>query len=255
MRADLGALAAAYAGRGAGLAGDAALILIDAADKDTHRAGTLVPQFDNPLGAGFHTCAAGSALAFVNDRKTGFGIHVDGTELAGLDTVAAAETAVRATGVAAVERRLYLAGLHPVVDIGLRPVRAASVAADHGHPRGMGLDFIAENAGHLLHHIVTSDRTVHAVEVRRLDCCVGKGATAGESASAAVRTGHHLLHLIDTRVFLDLELLGHPEEDKRKDQAYERKDHDGQDNSVCHYFLMLNIYSFLSLPRKSHRQK
>ena len=219
MGADLGALAAAYAGGRACLAGNSALVLVDAAHEDPHRAGSLVAQLNHSLGAGLHAGAAGRTLALVDHGKPGLGVHRESTELAGLNAVAAAHASVGAARVAAVERGLDPAGLNPVVDIGAGTVGAAAVAAYHRHLRSLLLDFVAENAGYLLHHFIASHRTEHTVEIGSLDGGVGKIATAGKSASATVCTGHHLLHLIYARVFLDLELLGHPIEDQSQDQA------------------------------------
>ena len=42
---------------------------------------------------------------------------------------------------------------------------------------------------------------------------------ACESAAAAVGAGEHLLHLVDARVLLDPELLGHEIEDHRREHA------------------------------------
>ena len=251
MLAGLGAESAADAGRGAGLLGRGALVLVDAGHVHAHPARTLGAQLDDVLRAGLGASAAGGALLLVDDRKTRLRVHREGTELAGGHAVAAAQAAERAGGVSAVERGLDPAGLHAIVFVGTGTVGTGTVAADDGDLRGLLGHGEAEDGSHLLHHLVAAHRTVLVVQIGGFDRRIGEGAASGEAAAAAVGARHHLLHFVDPRIFLNPELARHPEEDEREQQAQDGQNRDGPDNSLCHYALMLNIYSFLSRPRSS----
>lgn len=101
--AGLLALAAADAGGSAGLAGDTALVLIHAGDIDAAVLGSLVAQLDDALGTCLDAGSAGCAPVLVDLGDKSLWIDPDGTELAGLLTVPAAQTAVPARCVSAVE--------------------------------------------------------------------------------------------------------------------------------------------------------
>ena len=72
---DLGALATSYAGSLAGLAGNSALVLIDAAHIYPHSARALVAQFYDILRTGLDTATTAGTLALVHHRESCFGIH------------------------------------------------------------------------------------------------------------------------------------------------------------------------------------
>lgn len=220
--ADLGALATSDAGGLAGLAGHGALVLVYAGYIDAAAVlwcGSGVADLDHVLRAGLGAGAASCALGGIHYGKSRGRVHRDGSELAGGHAVAAAEASERATGVPAVEGSLDLAGCIAVISIGLRTVLTCSVAAYDSHHRGFLLHLIAEDGRNFLHHFISSDRAVIVVKVRSLHRCIGKCTAAGESAASTIRTRHHLLHLVDARVLLDLELLRDEEEDEGQQQS------------------------------------
>ena len=219
VRAVLGTEAATYAGSLAGLAGNGSLVPVDAGHINPEAADSLAPELDNALRTSLCTGPAGNAPALVHNRKSGLLIHRDGTELAGLHAVSAAETAECASGVAGIKRSLDLAGLVSVVVIGLRPVGAASVATDDSHHRSLLRHFITENGGYLLHDVVSAYRAEIGAEVRSLDGGLGESAAARESATAAIGARHHLLHLVNPWIFFYLEPFGNKVQDNRQDQS------------------------------------
>jgi len=103
---DLGTLAAAYAGGGTSLAGYGSLVLVDTGHEHPHAAWPLVAKFDDILGTGPYTGTAGGAFLLIDDGKTGLGVHRNGAELAGRDTIAATDTTERTAGIPAVESGL-----------------------------------------------------------------------------------------------------------------------------------------------------
>ena len=54
--------------------------------------------------------------------------------------------------------------------------------------------------------------------------------TARETATAAVGTRHHFLHLFDPRVFLHLELFSHNVKDDGQDEAENCNNRNSPDN-------------------------
>ena len=251
VRAGLGAEAAADAGIGAGLLRSRPLVLVDAGHVLAHAARALETKFDDVLGAGFGAGAAGGTLLLVHDGQARRGIHRQGAELARGHAVAATQAAESAARVAAVERGLDPAGLRAVVLIGTRTSLAAAVATDHRDLRGLRGHRKTENGSDLLHHLVAAHRAILIVQVRCFDRRIGESAASGEAAAAAVGARHHLLHFVNPRVLLDLELARHPEQDQRKQQAQDAQDRDGPDDCLSHYALMLKTYSFLRRPRRS----
>ena len=75
------------------------LVLVHAGHVHPHSARSLGPQLDDGFRASLHTGTAGGTLLLVHDRKTGLGIHGQGSELTGSHTVPAAETSERAARV------------------------------------------------------------------------------------------------------------------------------------------------------------
>ena len=94
-------------------------------------------------------------------------------------------------------------------------------------------------------------------KVACLDGRFGEGTAACESAAAAVRAGHSLFDLIDARVFLNLELFGHKEEDERKQDTENGDDGNGPDNNIGHNYSdwIVNTYSFCNFSRKKYRAR
>lgn len=72
---NLGTFAATNAGCTAGLACDSSLVLIDAGDKDTHIARSLVAYFNYMLRASLDTGSTSGTFVLVNLRQSGLGIH------------------------------------------------------------------------------------------------------------------------------------------------------------------------------------
>ena len=222
---------AAYAGSCTGLLGNRALVVIDAGHEDPHTARALVAELDDVLRASLGASAASRTLLFIHNRKSCFRVHSDGAELAGCHTVPAAQATVRAACISAVESRLYLAGLEAVIDVGLRAIGASAVATHHSHHRSLLLNLITEYGSNFLHNLIATHRTEVVVEVRSLHGSVGESTATRESATAAIGARHHLLHLIDARILLHLELLRDEEEDESEHQAEGRQDDNGPNDS------------------------
>ena len=108
-RTGLLAFAASYAGRFAGLPCSCALFHVYAGNEYAAVLRPLVAQLDDLLRTGLCTGTAAGTFLLINDRQTCNRVHRNGSELAGGNTVTAAEAAVEASGVAAVEGGLDLA--------------------------------------------------------------------------------------------------------------------------------------------------
>lgn len=132
---------------------------------------------------------------------------MDGIIPADGNAVATAQTAVRASCVSAVAGSLDTAGLQTVELIDLRTVLTGAVAAYHSHLWCLLDSRTAQDCRHLLHCLIAADRAEVRVEIAGLDTGIGESTAAGETASSAVCTRHHLLDLVDPRIFLDLEFL------------------------------------------------
>ncbi len=233
VRADLGALAAAYAGRRASLAGNGALVLAAAENHHLEAAGAFGPELDDALGAGLGAGSAAGALALVNHRQPRFGVHRDGAELAHAGAVAATQTAIRAGGVAAVEGRLDLAGGVSLVVCGLGTVCARSVTFYHGHLGGLCCHRLAQNGGDLAHCLAASNGAEGVAQVVHGHQFRGEITTAGRAATAAIGAGESRLHIVDAGVLLHFELLGHDKKDCRNQQP-DRSENDYSNNYRIH---------------------
>ena len=97
--------------------------------------------------------------------------------------------------------------LEAVVVILCGSVGAGAVATHHGYFGFGGFGNDAENGGNLLGHFLTAHGAVETVHVALFHEGFGHGTTAGLTTSAAVGTGEHLGHLVDERIFYNLELL------------------------------------------------
>ena len=94
----------------AGLLGSRALVLVRAGYEHPHSARSLRTKLDYVLWASLGAGAAGSTFFLVDDRKTGYRVHGEGTELTGSYAVSAAEAAECAGRIAGIETSLYAAG-------------------------------------------------------------------------------------------------------------------------------------------------
>ena len=90
MRTCLLADSAADTCSSAGLLGSRTLVLVHAGYEHPHSARSLRTKLDYVLRAGLGTSAAGSTFFLVDDRKTGYRVHGEGTELTGSYAVSAA---------------------------------------------------------------------------------------------------------------------------------------------------------------------
>lgn len=209
--AGLLALTAAYTCGGACLAGYSALILVHAGDIDPTVLRTFVPQFDDAFGTCLDTGTACRALVLVHLGNEGLGIDLDSSELAGFLTVPAAQTAVPAGSVTTVEGAHDTAGGGTVVLAGAYSVGTGAVAPYHSYHWSLFLHGDSEMSGHLLHDGIASHRAELAVKGPGLDACLGESPAAGETAAAAVGSGHSGLNDIDEGILHHLELLRNKE--------------------------------------------
>ena len=247
-RTYLRTLAAADAGSLAGLARSRTLVLVYAGYVHTHIPAALVAKLDDSLRTSLHAGSAGSTLLLVDNRKTCCRVHSDGAELADRNAVATSETSERTSCVAAVESGLDTARLIAAVLVCARTVLTRSVATYHSHLRFLSDNLNAENGCNLLHTFVASYRTEAAVQIwRRLNAMLGKSAATCLSAASAVCTRQYLLHLVDPRILLDVELLRNDEKDNCEGRTKNGEDCNSPDNSLCHY--SYNLFSCYSLCR------
>ena len=219
VRAGFGADAATYAGVGTGLLGNRALVLVHAAYKHPHAAGTFGPELDDALGAGLHAGAAGGALFLVHYRKTCGRIHGKGAKLADSHAVPATKASVRASSIPGIEGRFHLARCKSVIVIDGGTGVACAIASDHCNHGSLFLDLVAKDGSHFGHSLVAANGAIVVVQVRGLDGGLCKGSAAGKPATAAVGSGHGLFYIVNARILLYLEALGNKEKDQRKDQA------------------------------------
>ncbi len=230
VRTGLDAHRTAYAGVGAGLFCDGSLVMVDAVHKLPHSSRTFGPEFYDGLGTCTHTCSAGRALFLVDLRQTCGRIHVDGVELAGRDAVSATETAVGAARIAGIKGGFHLAGSVSVIYIDFRTCFASSVTTHHSHHGGFVLDRVAKNRGHFFHDLVSSYRTVVAVQIRSFHGRFGECAAARVSAASAIGSGHYFLNLVNPGIFLYLELFSNEVKDKRKHKTQQSDDCNSPNN-------------------------
>ncbi len=100
--ADFRALTTADAGILTSLHSHSALVVVDAAHPHTamiaaHKA-TLLAKFDDKLRTSLHTCAASDTLLFINHRKSGLFVDVNGIKCTSHFAIAQTDTAECATG-------------------------------------------------------------------------------------------------------------------------------------------------------------
>ena len=230
VRTGLGADAATDAGIRTGLLHGRATVLVHAAHEHPHATGSFRTQFDDGFRAGLRAGTASRTFFLVHHRQTGNGIHRQGAELAGLYAVPATQAAERAAGITRVQGRFHTAGLHTLIFIDPGTGLTGSVAADHRYHGGLLLNLVSEDGSHLGHDIVSANGTIIVVQVRGFDSRLGEGTATRETAAAAIRTWHHLLHLIDARILHHLELQGYKIEDNRQHQSQKGDDHKGPKN-------------------------
>jgi len=115
-RACLDALAATNAAHLARLLGYGTLVLVDAAYINPAVQFVLVTQLYDHARAGLDAGTACSALVLIHNGKAGLGIHLDGLELACLDTVAASKASKEAACSTAVHKRCGSTALSAVID-------------------------------------------------------------------------------------------------------------------------------------------
>ena len=143
--------------------------------------------------------------------QTGLGVHADGIELAGTDTVATtqtAEAAARLTGTTGIDGST---GLQAVIPCNALTQLARSVTPYYGHHRFRVGNGHAQQVGHFAHYLTTADGTLQPVEtagVGTLDERIGQTATTGKAATTTVGTGQRLGDLCDARVLKDGKFLG-----------------------------------------------
>ena len=234
MSTDLGTFSAPDAGNLAGLAGNSALLFVNALNIYPHSAWSLVAELDHSLRTSLHAGSAGSTFLLVNYRKTCRRIHRNGSESTGGNTVPAAQAAVKAARVTTVESRLHTAGGITAILVGARTVLTSSVATNYSHHRGLLPDLHTKDGCNLFHGLVSSHRTEIVVKTGSSDTRSGKSVTTGVTATSTVGSRQHLLHLFDSRIFLHLEFLCHKIEDDRKQYAQKGDYCNGPNNCLCH---------------------
>ena len=213
VRTYFGTFATSYAGCRAGFTCHSALVLVDTADIDPHAARTFVPEFDDILRAGLHAGSTCGTFLLVHFRQTCLRIHLDGSELACSHTVTATETAERTSRITAVKGSFDTAGRISAIIVYARAVCTCTVTPDRCDHRGFLLHLHAEHGCNFLHCLIATDRTEIVVQIWGFDTRLGEGTASCMSASSAVSSWKHLLHIVDPRIFLHLELCSHKIQD------------------------------------------
>lgn len=122
-------LAAADARCLACFVGDSAFVFVVAEDDDATAFRTFETNLDDASRACFCAGSAGCAFFFVDFGETGFGVHMDGVELALAHAVAATKAAIAAACFAHACHLLYATTLGTVVLCLSRTVLACAVAS------------------------------------------------------------------------------------------------------------------------------
>ena len=230
-RSRLAGLHAFHTADASGLAGlhhHGALVLRDARHVDRPVLGPLLAELDDSLRTGLHAGAAGRALVGIDLGQPRFGVDPDGIEGADRHAVAVAQTAERTARLAHVERRSHGARRGAVEFVGSRTLGARSAAPHGSHLRLLFGGRLTQIIRHGLHAGAAAHRAEERRNVVPLHQRVGHAAATGEAAAAAVRSGEHLLDLVDPRVLLDPEFPGyevehHGRENAQRTQCQDRK--------------------------------
>lgn len=205
----LHALATADAGIFASLHGNGALILIDAGDKEPTILRTFIAKFDDTLGASLDASATGDALVIIDLGKPSLLVHLDGSELASVDTVTTAEATI---GAISLTRKIGSQNSTFLGAIILQLVGAShaiTIASNDSHLGSRGYNLLTQNASYLSHGGSTTDRAKQRANVIGLDKRISHAMASREAAAATVGAWQGSLNLADTGVFIDLELLRH----------------------------------------------
>ena len=209
--AHLGALAAADTGGLAVLHGHRTLLLVVARHIHAAVLGTFVANLDDGTRTGLGAHAAAHALLLIHHRQFRRWVDGDGSEVAGLHAVAAAETAVGTEAFAGVQTVGEEAGdLGVVAHLGGR-VLARTLAAHYRHFRGAVGRLDAEDGGNLVVLLFRCSGTAASFHGAACHHRLRQVAAACKSASAAVGAGQQVANQVDAGVFLHMELLGNEE--------------------------------------------
>ena len=217
--ASLHALAATYAGYGAGLLRYRSLVLVDAGHINPAVLLVLVAKFNDVSRTGPYASTTGGTLVLINLGKTCLRIHPNGSETAGGHTVATAQTAIEAPGLTTADHICNGTALHTAILIDTGTVLTTAITAYHRNFGSHGLNFATHYGGNLLHHLRLRHGTVHTLERTLPYAGLGKGGTAREAASTAVSPRQKLLNLGNPRIGLNGKLPGNQEEYHTYDQS------------------------------------
>jgi hypothetical protein len=161
-------------------------------------------NFKEILGTDIHTIITGDALPLIHDGKAEF-VHMDRIELANNLTIRQAQTspstpfsATRYECRRPTRFKTRILGS----EIGYMGTPRTSQTRDLFFPLR---NFYAQEIGDSLIHLLGIRSTQARIEFT-LDESLGKGPTPGFGAGAAIGMGEHLLHFVDTRVFVDIQL-------------------------------------------------
>ena len=203
-RTHLGALATTYTSGRAVFLCHSTLLLIVTGHIDTAVVLALVADFKHAARTSVGARLATHAEILDDLRKMRFGVEVNGVELAGGHTVAAAETSKRTSLLTGEQSVGEGASERGIIERLHRRMLTGAVTAHGGDLRLMQHAVQVHDFGDLV--CVAAGTVGHAEVVVRHNG-LGHGATAGETATAAVGIGQTCLHQIDARVLLHMEEL------------------------------------------------
>ena len=224
----LQALLASNAAGGAVFDDQGTLVGVGAANVDATVILATGTDFDDATGAGLGANAATDAFVGIHDGKTGLWVDVQSAEVTLLDAVAKSHAAFGAAALASIKSACESADVSAFVMHLGRRVLATAVAAYHSDFGFEGTGGETEYGGHLVH---VGTRAGQAVDVAFLGglfhTSLSQGATSGKTTTAAVGTWQAGFSLVDERVFLDFELLGHDVKDDRQHGTQNTENHEG----------------------------
>jgi hypothetical protein len=100
------------------------------------------------------------------------------------------------------------------------------------HHRGFSDNADSQHFTHFLHYLITTHRTVIAIQLSLLYARLGKGSTAGIAATATIGSGQTALNLIDSGILLNLKFGSDHVQNHRQQSAEYSHQNDSPNNST-----------------------
>ena len=225
------ALAAADTSACTCLTGNSTLVLVDTANPDTldgrSLGSILLADLEYELRTSLGTSATSYTLVLVDLWQTSHGVHVDGIEGTSLDAIAQTQAAECATSLACEGSSSYCARLGAIVVGNLRTALQVAIATYYSELWLGSSCLDTQYTGDAGHAICATYRAEQATQrvagILLLDASISHTMTTREAATTAVSAWQQLLYLTHSRIFENIELLGHEIKDQRAYDSYRTK--------------------------------